>query len=78
MNIFTNPHSLPTTPPVAKTAGATLLPAPAGQSRSFITTEDGTVLLFDSEIGTVSGRSEFEALREVERRKAMKRERRQA
>lgn len=50
--------------------------APA--SRSFITTEDGTVLVFDSEVGTVSGRSEFEALRELDRRKAMKRERRQA
>lgn len=45
-------------------------------ARSIIITEDGTVLLVDSEVGTVSAKSEAAAWREVERRKAMNRERR--
>ncbi|WP_181172293.1 hypothetical protein [Mesorhizobium sp. B2-2-3] len=43
---------------------------------SAIWTHDGTVIVFDPEIGTVSAPSETAARREVERRKAMKRERR--
>lgn len=42
---------------------------------SAIWTHDGTVIVFDPEIGTVSAHTETAARREVERRKAMKRER---
>ena len=41
-----------------------------------IWTHDGTIFVFDNEIGTVSARSEHEAWKEIGRRKAMKRERR--
>lgn len=45
-------------------------------ARSMIHTQDGTVIVFDPEIGTVSAKSEAEAWREVERRKALKTARR--
>ncbi len=38
-------------------------------------THEGTVIVFDKDIGTVSARSEHAAWREVDRRKAMKRDR---
>jgi hypothetical protein len=41
-------------------------------------TQDGTFNVFDPEIGLVTGPSEVAVWREVDRRKAMKRERRQA
>jgi hypothetical protein len=43
-----------------------------------IWTHEGTVIVFDLEVGTVSARSEHEAWREVERRRAIKQERRAA
>ncbi|WP_181181353.1 hypothetical protein [Mesorhizobium sp. B1-1-5] len=43
---------------------------------SAITTQDGTIIVFDQEVGTVSASTESAARREIERRKAMKRERR--
>ncbi|CAN7687044.1 hypothetical protein LJR234_005737 [Mesorhizobium amorphae] len=43
-----------------------------------IWTHEGTIIVFDPEIGTVAARSEHEAWREVERRKAIKQERRAA
>lgn len=41
---------------------------------SMIRTPDGTVIVVDAEVGSASGRNEFEAWREIERRKAAKRE----
>jgi len=41
---------------------------------SFVRTEDGTVLLTDPEVGTVSARSRAEAEQEIRRRKAAKKE----
>ncbi|WP_167480743.1 hypothetical protein [Mesorhizobium waimense] len=38
-----------------------------------IWTHEGTIIVFDPEIGTVAARSEHEAWREVERRKAKSR-----
>ncbi|MER9937448.1 hypothetical protein [Mesorhizobium sp. M0088] len=40
---------------------------------SAIWTQDGTVLVFDAEVGTASGRSEHEAWEKIEARKATKR-----
>lgn len=37
---------------------------------------DGKVVVFDPDVGTVSARSEYEAWLEVDRRKAMRREKR--
>lgn len=39
-------------------------------------THDGTVIVLDAEVGTASGRSEHEAWQKIDRRKAMKREKR--
>ncbi|WP_197284047.1 MULTISPECIES: hypothetical protein [unclassified Shinella] len=42
--------------------------------RSIITTEDGTTIIVDPDIGTVSGRNREAAEREIARRKALERE----
>ena len=43
------------------------------RSRSIITTEDGTTIMVDPEIGAVSGRNRETAEREIARRKALER-----
>ena len=48
----------------------------AGERMIAIWTNAGTIIVFDPEVGTASGRSEHEAWKEIERRKAMKQERR--
>lgn len=40
--------------------------------------QNGKVIVFDPDIGTVSARSEYECWLEIDRRKAMKRERAKA
>jgi hypothetical protein len=43
---------------------------------SAIWSQDGTVIVFDAEVGSASGRAEHEAWQKIERRKQMKREKR--
>lgn len=44
------------------------------RSRSIITTEDGTTIIVDPDLGAVSGRSREAVEAEIRRRKAMKEE----
>jgi|EndMetStandDraft_9_1072997.scaffolds.fasta_scaffold688429_1 hypothetical protein len=55
---------------VAKSAGERMI--------AIWTHDDGTIIVFDPEIGTVCARSEHEAWQKIERRKALKQDRRAA